>query len=87
MDIRGAKEIGAALRAERLRKEWTQEQLSKVSGVKLRTVIECERGTSLPSLTTFARLCDALGISMDAVYRSTAAVQPRPAGRPPSGGA
>jgi putative transcriptional regulator len=58
-------EIGKLLRSRREVLKITQEQLSSVSRVALRTIREIEQGTGNPSLDTMINLFEPLGLEID----------------------
>lgn len=53
--------FGSALRQARIRQKLTQEGLAERSGLSYKFIGEVERGKGNPTLTTMARLADALG--------------------------
>lgn len=72
-----AKSIGAAAREARKTLQLTQEDAAERINVSVEFYARIERGTSLPSIGTFARMVPALGVSADALLgRLAAAVQP-----------
>ena len=71
-----AKSIGAAAREARKALHLTQEDAAERINVSVEFYARIERGTSLPSIGTFARMVPALGVSADALLgRLTAAAQ------------
>lgn len=42
----------------------TQETLSEISGIGLRTLKQIERGKGNPTLLTLEKICDALGLEV-----------------------
>ncbi|MGJ9421925.1 helix-turn-helix domain-containing protein [Aeromicrobium sp. CF3.5] len=62
-----AASIGATVRAERLARTWTLEQLATATGVSRRMLINVEQGSANPSVTTLLRISDALGIGLQAL--------------------
>jgi len=52
--------IGSRIRAARMAKKLTQEQLAELIGKSVQTVSSLERGKSLPALDTLATLAQAL---------------------------
>ena len=60
-----AKTIGSAARQARKALQLTQEDIAEKIGVSVEFYARIERGTSLPSILTFARIVSALGISAD----------------------
>ncbi len=62
-----AKTIGIAARAQREYLHWTQADVAERLSVSVEFYARIERGTSLPSILTFARIVSALGVSADAL--------------------
>lgn len=62
-----AKTIGIAARQARKALHLTQEDCAERIGVSVEFYARIERGTSLPSILTFARVVTALGVSADAL--------------------
>lgn len=60
-----AKTIGTGARQARKALELTQEDIAERIGVSVEFYARIERGTSLPSIVTFARIASALGASGD----------------------
>lgn len=50
------------LRNARERRNWTQEELAKRTGLKATAISHFERGSRLPSIWNFCRLCTALNV-------------------------
>lgn len=68
--VRLARETtGERLQRLRLACDLTQMALAAEAGVSQQTVSGLETGTSEPSAATLAELADALGVSMDFLYR------------------
>lgn len=65
-------EIGTAITHRRGVLQLTQEKLSEVSGVALRTIREVEQGTGNPSLGTLIRLFEVLGLDIIVQMKSKA---------------
>jgi transcriptional regulator with XRE-family HTH domain len=59
--------FGENVRAARLARGWTQEDLAAQSGLAVVQVSRVERGKREIRLTTFLRLLDALDIAPDAL--------------------
>lgn len=59
--------LGEAIKAERERKEMTQEQLGELVGVKRAQICRLEKGHSAMSLHTISRIFRALGFSSAAL--------------------
>lgn len=58
--------FAAAIRSARAGKDFTQNQLAGMSGVRRNSISDWERGENLPAgVISAARLCEALGISLD----------------------
>ena len=62
-----AKTIGTAARQARTALRLTQEDTAERIGVSVEFYARIERGTSLPSILTFAGIVSALGVSADAL--------------------
>jgi transcriptional regulator with XRE-family HTH domain len=60
-----AKSIGTAARQARKALQLTQEDAAERINVSVEFYARIERGTSLPSILTFARIVSALGVSAD----------------------
>jgi transcriptional regulator with XRE-family HTH domain len=54
--------FGNRIRALRMRKKWSQEQLAHKAGRHFTFVSSCERGERAPTLITILDLADALGV-------------------------
>ncbi len=65
MDKKLAKSIGDAARQARKEMKLTQEDAAELVGVSVEFYARIERGNSLPSVPTFARIANALGVSAD----------------------
>ncbi len=59
---RAAASVGDELRRQRLLRHWTQVRLAREAGVGRGTVNEIEAGRRFPSVGTYARLREALGL-------------------------
>ena len=62
-----ARTIGAAARQARKNLQLTQEDAAERINVSVEFYARIERGNSLPSILTFARIVSALGVSADAL--------------------
>jgi transcriptional regulator with XRE-family HTH domain len=62
-----ARTIGAATRHARKNLQLTQEDAAERINVSVEFYARIERGNSLPSILTFARIVTALGVSADAL--------------------
>ena len=62
-----AKSIGNAARQARTSLQLTQEDAAERINVSVEFYARIERGNSLPSILTFARIVSALGVSADAL--------------------
>jgi len=49
----------------------TQETLSEISGVGLRTLKQFESGKGNPTLETLQKICDALGLEINLTVKKT----------------
>ena len=58
------------LRFYRLKREMSQEQLAKLSGVHKNSIIRYEQGIQMPSLESAIRLCRVLGVTLDEMFGS-----------------
>lgn len=56
------RKVGLNLRAERARRDWTQERLAAASGLSVSQIARMERGHRDARLTTVVRVAWALGI-------------------------
>lgn len=61
--------IGDKIKANRLQREWTQEQLAELLNVSRSTVSSWEVGRNYPDLETIVALSDLFGISLDILLR------------------
>ena len=57
--------LGKRINQLRKKRGMTSEQLSEVSGVNAVHIRKIESGSSLPSLTLFIKICNALCVSAD----------------------
>jgi transcriptional regulator with XRE-family HTH domain len=64
-----SKRLGQNIRAQRLRKKLTQEQLGELADIHYTFVGHIERGTKLPSLIVLDRIATALDASPSALLR------------------
>ena len=62
-------ELGERLRTARKESGYTQEKLAEMSGIGTVYLGEIERGKKMPSLNTFIKITEALGISVDYLLR------------------
>lgn len=58
------KAFGAAIRAERKARDWSQENLAERADISLNWVGALERGEQSPTLDTMSQLACAFGISV-----------------------
>lgn len=61
--------IGKKLRDARLEKGYTQQVVVKMAGIGSMYLGEIERGLKMPSLSSFVKIIEALGVSADYVLR------------------
>lgn len=61
--------VGKRIRAARLTKGWTQEELAEKAGISPTHVSVIERAGNSVKLETFVSICCALGVSADDVLR------------------
>jgi transcriptional regulator with XRE-family HTH domain len=64
--------VGARLRALRRERGLTIEQVASATGLTKGFISQLERDTTTPSLSSLARICDALGVRMGDVFEETA---------------
>lgn len=57
-------DIGKTITARRSLLNITQEYLSDISGVGLRTIVQIENGKGNPSLVTLSKIADVLGMEV-----------------------
>lgn len=61
--------LGAILRTERKRREWSLQYVAERVGVSPAAVHYWETGKKTLSARSLARYCDVLGVSIDYVFR------------------
>jgi transcriptional regulator with XRE-family HTH domain len=71
--------IGAAVKAARTKRGWTQKALADLAGVDISTVGTIERGVVPPSLATIWTFADLLAVSLDTIVGRTWAGSTLPA--------
>ena len=64
------KKLGKQVRQLRKGRHWSQQKLSDVLGLAVRTISRIERGLMNPSFEVLAILVDVLGISFDFLFTS-----------------
>ncbi len=64
------KKLGEQVRQLRKGRKWSQQDLSDVSGLAVRTISRIERGLMNPSFEVLTTLVDVLGISFDFLFAS-----------------
>ena len=64
--------FGAIVYRLRMGRDWTLEDLAKVSGMNADWLGVLERGLNVPSLTTILRLADAFGVEAAALVHEVA---------------
>ena len=80
MDKELAASIGTAARAARSALKLTQEDAAERIGVSAEFYARIERGNSLPSILTFARIVSSLGVSADVLLGRGPFIAPAGAG-------
>lgn len=65
MDVTQA--LGERVRAARLRRGWTLDQLAETAGVSRRMAVNIEQGATNPTLATLLKLSEALGTGLPAL--------------------
>ena len=63
--------LGKQVRQLRKGRKWSQQKLSDVSGLAVRTISRIERGVMNPSFEVLTTLVDVLGISFDFLFTSS----------------
>ena len=71
MQDKNLKKLGKQVRQLRKGRHWSQQKLSDVSGLAVRTISRIERGLMNPSFEVLATLVDVLGISFDFLFTSS----------------
>ena len=64
------KKLGNQVRQLRKGRKWSQQKLSDVSGLAVRTISRIERGVMNPSFEVLAALVDVLGVSFNFLFTS-----------------
>lgn len=59
-----SKRFGLKVKIERIKRNWTQEQLEEYAGISRAAISAIERGASSPTLETVALLADAFGLGL-----------------------
>ena len=59
--------IGELIRAERVKRSWTLESMSKLTGLKVPNLSRLENGKHLPSLETLEKVAEAFGLPVAAL--------------------
>ena len=62
------KKLGEQVRQLRKGRKWSQQKLSDISGLAVRTISRIERGVMNPYFEVLATLVDVLGISFDSLF-------------------
>jgi len=62
-------EISRQIRNHRILLDITQEDLSEISGVSVRTIKAIEKGMSNPTILVLAKLLEAVGLKLTTVER------------------
>ena len=65
-----ARQIGAAIRARRKAKGWTQAQLAEAVSVEKETISRFETGVISPTLERLVHLAEILGCSVGELFRT-----------------
>ena len=55
------------LKEERLKKGYTQEKLSELSGIDPRTILRIEKNLTIPKLNTYAKIVVALNMTNEEI--------------------
>lgn len=68
-------DIAQNIRVERARRDWTQQELARRSGVHAVRISQYESGAQ-PSLTSLRKLADAFNVPLSTLTAESAPVQP-----------
>ncbi len=60
-----SKKIGTKIKLERVKRNWSQEELAEKADLSKNHVGAIERGTSSPTVETLAKIADAFGIPLN----------------------
>lgn len=61
--------LGLRIREARLKQGMTQQALAQAAGIGVMYLGEIERGVKMPSLNSFIRIVEVLGVSADYILR------------------
>ena len=64
-----SKTLGNRIREARIKKLYTQQKLAEIAGISQMYLGEIERGTKIPSLKSFIKIVETLGLSADYILR------------------
>lgn len=67
MVVRTVRDLGAAIKGARLKREWTQGDLARRAGVSRQWVVNVEKGKSTAEVGSVLRALTALGLTVDLV--------------------
>lgn len=70
--------VGARLRISRRRRNWTLQELARLSGVSVSMLSQIECGVSTPSIKTLQRLSDVFGVPMSWFFSEPSAMAHEP---------
>jgi transcriptional regulator with XRE-family HTH domain len=70
--VKKKRDIGIRIRAHRLERRLTQEQLAEMIDRSVETVSNLERGISIPNEATLRRLAQCLEVSVDELFAERA---------------
>lgn len=59
------KRIGTKIKLERVKRNWSQEELAEKADLSKNSVGAIERGTSSPTVETLAKIADAFGFPLN----------------------
>lgn len=62
-------QMGMNIKAERVRRGWTQGELAKNAGTSVNTIANWERGAVKLPITGAVKLADCLDVTLDALFR------------------
>jgi transcriptional regulator with XRE-family HTH domain len=75
-----ANKIGAAARAARIRRGWSQADAAEQIGISVEFYARMERGRTMPSVPTLVAMASALQVSADEIIGKTAGSSRRTTG-------
>lgn len=65
--------IGERLRSRRMALNWSRANLARRAGVSEGLIVKWERTDTMPRSDLLAKVCEALGVTLDEIVRGSAA--------------